>query len=589
MAALCHAEAFGRFGFIQQMDLPGMRIDRQGITAKTPNSELIAFAKPSKTWKATITSDAGQTVMLDVAPGCPRKVAASLYAPGASLFCDDGLELHLKTKKAPFLTWEQGSVAVGVPTPKLNWVLLTFDGGSAPLLLSLPADAVGSFRLGGSVGDWTLKLEDPVTGWIRAGFPFGAHELATSTAADLGQLVIRFEREREIYLTPPPTLLGLDIAADEDGVTATWNFSGPYIVPPAVALAPLGGYGVKLRTGYENTGYTTEAGPILRSTGKVLKVRFPCKHLAPGRAISLASEARPVPGTVSAIDIPSIADLAIEAMRGDRDPGCQAIADDATQTFLSGADFAMEVWSKATVSYNANNKGLDLTAAYGFLAQALNLGETRPPENPFLTSVVWRTDWLTWMPFSDTPNQDNERRAAAFVVVSSSMASEPLVRLEGAMLEAGLAGERGLQIQRHRTEEATPQPKFLESMLELRHTICGTQIPGAAATKSVDSILGSVRVLSPIPVVAKQADPGLSLSFVAESANPFKLVLFLPAESDLSADVNVKAVTAQPGVGNTVTFVITPVALGPCTVRITPIPTRPPTLPDFPAYAEVKL
>ena len=65
-----------------------MRIDRQGITAKTPNSELIAFAKPSHLWKATVTSDVGQTVALDVAPNTPRKVAASLYAPGASLYFD---------------------------------------------------------------------------------------------------------------------------------------------------------------------------------------------------------------------------------------------------------------------------------------------------------------------------------------------------------------------------------------------------------------------------------------------------------------------------------------------------------------------
>jgi len=572
------------------MDLAGMRIDREGIVAKTPNAEPIAFAHASRGWKATITSDVGQTVALDATPNCPRKIAASLYAPGASLYFDGGFELHLKTTKAPFLTWEAGSVATSVPTPKLAWVLVSFDGMSAPFMLSLPSGSESSFLVIGKPGDWSLMLQSPYTGWVRIAFPFGTHEFATSTAADLGQLAGRFKRLEERYTAPVPTLETLDIAADDDGVTASWTFSGPAVIPPALLLAPTGGYGVKLRTPYEHSGYVTELGPISFTMGRVLRVRFPCKRMGPGRAITIPGPARTMPATVSAIDIPTIVDLAVEAMRGDRDPSCQSMADEATQSYLSSAEFAMELWTRETVPYNATNRGIDLSAAYALLNQALQLGDARPPDNPFLTSVLWRTDWLTWMPFSDTPNQDIDRRAAALCVVASSMNPVPAIRLAGAILEAGLSAERGQYIQRRRAVGAqVPAMTFLEPLYAIRHQLCGTLVPGSPAPPECEVLLTSVRVLSPVAVVGKVDAKGLALQFNADQAKPLKLVLSLPPDTDASADENVETVTAQPGPENTLTFVITPKAAGTCMLRLTPLPSRGPRVSELPPYSEARL
>ena len=566
-----------------------MRVDREGITAKMPNSELIAFAKPSRQWKATITSDVGQTVELDVAPNIPRKVAASLYAPGASLYIDGTLELHLKTKKAPFLTWPEGSVAHGVPTPKLPWILVSFDGQSAPIFLALPAGTNGSFSVSGQPGDWTLILQGLFTGWVRIAFPFGNHEYATASAGELGRLVARFKRLADTYLSPVPTLDSLDIAADEDGVTASWNFSGPAVIPPALILAPLGGYGVKLRTGYTPTGYATEAGPVIFTEGQVLRVRFPCKHIGPGRAIAIPGAVRTMPATIAAIDVPSVVDLAVEAMRGDRDQACQTMADDATQTYLSGADFAMELWTRETVPYNASNKGLDLSAAYALLTQALQLGNPRQPDNPFLTSVTWRTDWLSWMPFADAPNQDTNRRAAGLSVVASAMSPVPAVRLAGAMLEAGLAAERGQYIQRRRGGEKVPATTFLEPLYGIRYKLCGTLVPGTTAPQGCEMLLSSVRVLSPIAVAARIDAEGLALMLNADVAKPFRLVLAMPPDTDVSADENVVSVTARPGTVDMLTLIITPKAAGPCSVRLTPLPARGPRVADVPPYSEIRL
>ncbi len=101
LGRLGHAEAFGRFGFLQQLDLAGMRVDREGIMAKTPNADLIAFAKPSKSWKATITSDSGQTVTLDTnARHARARLRRSLYAAWRiALLRWQGLELHLRNEE----------------------------------------------------------------------------------------------------------------------------------------------------------------------------------------------------------------------------------------------------------------------------------------------------------------------------------------------------------------------------------------------------------------------------------------------------------------------------------------------------------
>lgn len=583
-------EAFGRFGFLQSMELSGLRVDREGVIARTPHAELIAFAKPSRQWKATITSDIGQTVALDVAPNTPRKVAANLFAPGTSLYFDGTVEFHLKTTKAPFLTWKEGSVATGVPTPKLPWILVSFDGDSAPFLINLPSGCSGAFKLGGKPGDWSLTMDGPFAGWVRLEFPFGNHETSTATAGELGQLADKFQRVADLYLAPVPSLDSLDIASDEDGVTAAWTFSSQAVVPPALLLAPLGGYGVKMRTAAVHSGYASEDGPIAFTEGKVLRVRFPCKHIGPGRAVTLEGPLRTMPGSVAAIDIPSIVDLAVEAMRADHDPGCQAMADEATQTYLAGADFAMELWTRETVPYNASNHGLDLSAAYGLLTQAMQLSEERSPENAFLTSVIWRTDWLTCLPFTESgANHDVERRAAALSVVASAMSSVPAVRLSGALLEAGLAAERGLYIQRRRSGDKVGDEKFLEALYSVRHKLCGTLVPGTVEPRVGDMLLSSVRVLSPVSVIAKIDANGLALNFTAPDAKAMRLSLTLPPDTDVSADRNVEAVVAHPGAVNTVTLIVTPKAAGPCSLRLTPLPVRGPRVADLPPYAEARM
>ena len=583
IAPLCLADAFGRFGFVQVLDLPGLRVSRQGVQAKSANATLLAFSNPSRSWQATITSETGQTVALDSNPHSPHKAAASLFATGASLYFSDGCEFRIAAKGTPFLTWKEGSVAPGIPTPKLNWALLSFSDAQPPVLLVLPKDIKESFRVEGSPGAWVLRTDD-FAGWMRIEYPFGTRDMATPTVGDLGVMEKDFEGNIEFCTAPIPKLLVLDLTADDDGISATWSFTGPIVVPGAVAFASTGGYPIELNSGYRPTGAVTEEGPVLAMIGNKLKVRFPCKRVGPGRGIAFEDSSRIRPGTVAAIDAPSVINLALEAARGDRDPTTVAMAQDATQTFLSGAEFAMEIWSGQTVSYTSQNNGLDLTAAYGLLAQAMELGSVRPATNPFLTSVFWRTDWLSWMPYSPEFGRDQDRRAAAYAAVASTMNPSVEARLEGAMLEAGLSAER-VRENRLRALGKNP-PKLVEPLPGVRHALFGTRFDSGITDCSL--LLGGMRVLSDLPVVARR-DAGTAVLLVpAPSAKPFRLTLSVPPGTEFLADENVTALSATPGPDNTLELLISPAGPGNCMLRLKTNMDALASGTTLPLYSEIR-
>jgi hypothetical protein len=558
-------DAFGRFGFLQQLDLPGVVVTRAGFRAKSPHASNFAFLQRSKEWAAAVTTDTGQTVVLQTAPKCPRKLAANLYAPGFQLFIDDNFALNNSSQGTPYLTWNDGSVAPGVPTPDLHYVILSFSDAEPPLLVVLPGNTKGSFQVAGKPGAWQLSVEQSVKGWVHVCYPFGDDEIAASTAGDLGRVAMKLHPNEAFFTGDTPQLQSVDIEANDDSVTATWKFSGPFLVPPAVISAPIGGYPLELDSGYEPLGGATENGPLWESKGNSLRIKFPCRRIGPGRPISLVGDARVMPGTVSAIDAPSIVDLAIEALRGDRDPACLPLAQDAEQTYLSGAEFSMELWTHATVSYNAENVGLDLTAAYGLLMQSLSLDSVRPPDNAFLTSVMWRTDWLTWMPFDDTADKDSNRRAATYASVASCINSSPSVRLAGAMLEAGLAAERGVALKRQ--HDAKTPHAFLEPMIGIREALFSATFPGATETPAT-LFFGKVRVLSAIQVSARHDVGGDVLVVANPTGKPFNLVLSSAPGADFAAGDNVASLAAHPGEEGVVHLVISPKGPGPCILKI---------------------
>ena len=119
--------------------------------------------------------------------------------------------------------------------------------------------------------------------------------------------------------------------------------------PARPIMAPIGGYGVKATHHLYANRIRHRSGPIAFTAGQLLRVRFPCKHIGPGRRAAIPGPIRTMPATVSAIDVPTAVDLAVEPCGVTATSNCQTMADDATQTYLSGAEFAMELWTRETV------------------------------------------------------------------------------------------------------------------------------------------------------------------------------------------------------------------------------------------------
>ena len=79
-------QEFGRFGFINRLDLPEMEVTKDGFHSKSAYATHFTFSAPSTSWRALDTAPTGQTVLLDGGNLAPKKVSSNLFTPWVNLF-----------------------------------------------------------------------------------------------------------------------------------------------------------------------------------------------------------------------------------------------------------------------------------------------------------------------------------------------------------------------------------------------------------------------------------------------------------------------------------------------------------------------
>jgi hypothetical protein len=590
LAVLGHAQAFGRFGYAEPDRFSTLRLGRDGISADYPGADRIRFVKPVREWKPVQTSEFGQTVHLGAEQnGMPTKLRLSLLAPGVSLYFPRGIRLYLTSTSAPYLTWKEGSASNGIPTPSVPWAALSFRDAQPALVLGFPASAA-SLQVSGKPGAWEIRADD-YRGWVRFGLPRGTVAEPTNTAAALGRLAKVTVATAPLFATPLPEFQGFAAEADSDGngVTATWTFDRPgFLIPAALTLARLGGYPVGIQTAVRRlaTDVGLSEGPHDVSQTADLKVRFPLRRVPIGRAIALGEPGPPI-GTVSPLDAPSVTELALENLLGSRDVQTRQSGETAFSEFLAQATYVTEPFTQQQLSYDAAGVGLDLTAAHALLAQAL-ITTTRPSSetNALLTSINWRRDWETWMPW--TADADRRRRTAALAALAAALCPEPNRRASAGMLQAGLAAERGLNVWRRRAQKIPAEPPLLEPMIELRTGLFRLQAPKAVADTFVETLLSPLRVFSDEAVRLSEAEGGaLTLSWPVIEPKAGTLAVASSAPVELAPAANLPRFLLERVLGLTEVR-YTPEAAGACEIRLTQPEwaPRPSKLSPPPRYSE---
>jgi hypothetical protein len=584
-ASLLYAQAFGRFGYAQLPRVDGLSVEPTFVAVAANSADHLRFEHPASMWGPVATSDFEQTISFGKDQFSPAKIRITLSAPGVSMYCPNGLRFHLSTPSSPYLTWVEGSVSNGVPTPASDWLVLSFATKQPPLIFGFPS-APCSMRIDGRAGDWTLSFS-PLKGWVRVGPLLGIRGVSANTAFTLGQLSEQAAKQADLYTMLPPKLLGLSVESDLESVTATWRFDRPgAVLPTAAALADLGGYPIKIQSPFHRVEFDDPDGPLNVLSTRELRVRFPVKRVPTGRGVGIGAHEEEPLGTAAPNDIPSVVELALENLVASRSHLSQVTGQETFDEFFNQAEYATEPWTRQQLPYAATGRGIDLCAAHALLEQALsNASQTKSDQNSLLTSVDWRRDWLTWRLSVDDPLV--ARRAAALAALAGALCPEPERRLDAAMLEAGLAAERGLLIWRSHRDASLKVPALLEAEYGLRQALFSLTGPKDKDDMFIQQVLSPIRVYGDVALSATQASGKLKLSWPVVESKPSHLSLASGFPVDLLRGGNFSRFKVGQTLGLTELHYI-PEFSGDCWAFLTGPPwvkPLPPSLP-VPPYSE---
>jgi hypothetical protein len=571
--ALCctvpaQADTFGRFGYEPLRDVPGFLVDRSGIRARAPDSDQLLFPHPSVVFSPSVTNATAQTVDLDCGKAGPSAVRFSLIADSVDLYYVHGLELDLRCAVTPYLSWKDGSVAANVPTPSCQWLLLSFANDQPPIVLGF-SGAHCSLTISGVPGSYRITCPE-FSGWLRLMLADGLRPVHANDAASLGKLVEPVALESERWSAPTPRVLKQTIVPDERGLDAMWEFSGPgAIVPPAALLGELGGYPLAVLSHHHTVGSDPEAGPIEEVDGNVLKIRFPVREVKPGRSLGLSArgQAGVQARETSSQDggLPRIIDLALSSLDASSDPSIIRRADELSSSYLSTTSYTVEPFTGQQLPFDAAGTGLEQAAAFSLLGQATLTALNSQEPNALFTSVSCRRDWWTWVLWS--PDDAAGRRSSALAAVAGALSHDPVNRLLGAMLEAGLDAQRGLAVMRRRAGSVEPPVPLAEPLLDLRAGLFALRRKEPIDSSFFDLLESPLKVGTSDAVSFVDERDGAKLRWNCQEPKPSVINFFCGTEIKFHPLKNILRWSVERNPQG-LAFYYLPNAAGPCEVRL---------------------
>jgi hypothetical protein len=235
------------------------------------------------------------------------------------------------------------------------------------------------------------------------------------------------------------------------------------------------------------------------------------RRIPTGRSLGLGAVSAPGEGGGSVME------LALVNLLASRSVDLRRQGEEALSAYLAEAPYAQEPWSGQRLPYDARGAGVASLAEHALLMQALtSANEARSEANSLLTSLAWRRDWYTWRLWF--PNAIESRRAAALAALAGALCPEPERRLEAAMLQAGLAAQRGLNVLRRRAGESESEPELAEPMLALRRSLFFLEPRGGPDDPFVRSLLSDIRLFGEVAAVLERRGEETVMSWESDGS-----------------------------------------------------------------------
>ncbi|MBS1716595.1 MAG: hypothetical protein JSS72_02540 [Armatimonadetes bacterium] len=585
LTALLGGQSIGRFGFHDLPEIPGFEFSAQGFRAKSGLADWLRFEAALTAPKYAAVTDTKAMMTFDRHKGEPSKLEVDLNVPGFRMYFPEGINLSLSSTSSPYLSWREGSVRNDVPTPAEQWLLLSFTQKQPAILLAFEGKAP-SMIVDGKPGDWTLRNTDAFSGWVRIGLPCGTKEIDTRSVSALGDLVEKAAAHMKRWTGATPSLQSVQIDDSPLGLRVTWHYDRPgALVPTPVILAPLGGYPLELESRIERLDAYDDDGPLAVTSEPDLVVYFPARRVPLGRFLAFGKPDTFPLSTVSPIDVPSVVELALENLMGTRDPATVKLGESALGGFLDQTTFVTEPVSGQRLPYDSEGQGLDLAASHALLMQSLTTTrKASSDENSLLATVAMRTDWRSWQLW--VQKRDIGRRAAALASIAAAMCPEPERRLSGAILQAGLASERGLNTYWKRIDSSHESVPLLETLYGIRQTLYALHGP-QEADPFASALLSELRIVGDQNVEVRPSEGSAMLCWTAAGKEPATFSLFSATPLTIEGADNLDGLEVSENFG-AFTIRYRAKGPGPCSARIshsTVAKPLPPSCPS-PKYVE---
>lgn len=352
--------------------------------------------------------------------GAPLRLRFEATSLGFSLGYRDGFRLFGRGASAPFLTWAEGSVGPGVPTPPTPWVLLSWGEPLPPVLLVFSGQPVALQVI--EEGDrWRLESTGSYGGWVFVRAVLGSEAVSTRTAGDLGRLVARV-KDKIPSLGDPPRLVDVAVSGDARGVTVTWRFDKAGAVVPPPAVASVNARHLKILTPIERVG----TGEAFRCQGRELTIRFIGRRMFAGRAIVTGRAAE----EEFALDqATSIAEAAVAYLWNTLSARGETELRRSLRIWASYSGVDREPATALPWPGGRDRTSLAEHAALCLAERALGASSERE------TALFAAVDWLSWLP---TGESGRAREAAAYLALLGAVSEDAYERALGAMAQAAL-------------------------------------------------------------------------------------------------------------------------------------------------------
>ncbi|MBL8067462.1 MAG: hypothetical protein JNM28_03355 [Armatimonadetes bacterium] len=569
--------SFGRYAFAQIPQVPGLVLEQNRLRVAHAPADSLYFAAPLGDLKAK-RIDEGEAVFQSrdyaFAPGAVRY---SPWRPGLELYFPLDFKFTLKTDLGPYLTWAEGSVGADVPGAPSRWYLLNFRDGQAPLMFVFEEPV--QLIVTGDSANWTLTGLQKYKGWVRVLAPIGPKRVAANVAS-LGALAKDVGPLAGWLMRPRPNLVSFESRSDAGYLTAIWKFDGIGAqIPTPLHLCKAGGFETRILTGSTPILAQQAEGPVSFSLEPRIAVRFPMRRIPGGRALAVGKPSQGL-SAASGFDVPSITELAISLLSGERDELSTELYASCSDEYRRALPNITDLVTGGHFATPGDGSGLDLLAGQALLQQCGGSGR-----RDLLDKAMECQDHWDWSLVAQDPK--TRARATALFALAASFSSDVTVRARGAMAEASCRAASVMDDYAKRRDFPSLGLSPVQPMKPLRDQVFGDIALAKPGFGFIDMLTSPVRIVDGPAVTVERNGEAYILSWRHQRGSATTLDLATAYPVEIEALDNLAEITPSSFLAETRLHLV-PKGEGVCRaiLRLPPWALGIPDAVEPPRYSE---